>query len=302
VWPGAGRGAIRPPEVRRHTRSGRTPTAAADDQPETGPLSQATDDWTPQLCAALTLAQTAKGMFPPMRIDRLLLSEVVLPTEHPRAGSACPVFAYLIHHPSGAILVDTGVGHGNGDIERLFAPVHHSIDAALEVYGVQRGDVAVVINSHLHFDHCGNNRLFPAATLVAQRAEYDLAHDPGYTVPEWVDFPGAQWELVDGETEILPGVVLLPTPGHTPGHQSVITTSGSAIDVVAAQAVYDSDELTAEASSEPLTVAEAEATTTSARMIKRVRPRNVYFSHDPRVWRGSAAGVQQGRGGWVARP
>jgi glyoxylase-like metal-dependent hydrolase (beta-lactamase superfamily II) len=232
-----------------------------------------------------------------MRIDRLLLSEVTLPAEHPRAGSACPVFAYLIHHPAGAVLIDTGVGHGHDEIERLFAPVHHSLDAALEVYGVQRSDVVMVINSHLHFDHCGNNQLFPAATLVAQRMEYDLAQDPGYTIAEWVDFPGAQWTLVDGETEILPGIMLLPTPGHSPGHQSVITASGPALDVIAAQAVYDTDELTAESSIEPLPADEADATTASARMIKRLRPRNVYFSHDPRVWRGSAAGSQRGRGG-----
>jgi len=233
-----------------------------------------------------------------MRIDRLLFSEVTLPAEHPRAGNACPVFAYLIHHPAGAVLVDTGVGHGHDEIERLYAPVHHSLDAALEVYGVARSDVVMVINSHLHFDHCGNNWLFPAAALIAQRAEYELAQDPGYTIAEWVDAPGAQWTLVDGETEILPGILLLPTPGHSPGHQSVVTASGSALDVIAAQAVYDTDELTAEASIEPLSADEAEATTASARMIKRLRPRNVYFSHDPRVWRGpSGGGAQRGRGG-----
>jgi glyoxylase-like metal-dependent hydrolase (beta-lactamase superfamily II) len=230
-----------------------------------------------------------------MRIDRLLLSEVTLPAEHPRAGNLCPVFAYLIHHPTGAVLIDTGVGRGHDEVERLFAPVHHSIDAALEVYGVRRSDVVMVINSHLHFDHCGNNRLFPAAKLVAQRAEYERAHEPDYTVPEWVDFPDAQWELVDGETEVLPGVMVLPTPGHTPGHQSVITASGPAIDVVAAQAVYDTDELTSGASTEPLPADEAEATMASARRIKRLRPRNVYFSHDPRVWRGSARGSATGR-------
>lgn len=225
-----------------------------------------------------------------MRIDRLLLSEIVLPAGHPRAGRLCPVFSYLIHHPSGAVLIDSGVGSGHDAIERLYSPAHHSIDAALEVYGVRRSDVVMVINSHLHFDHCGNNQLFPAATLVAQRAEYALAQDPDYTVREWVDFPGAQWELVDGEIEILPGVLLLPTPGHTPGHQAVITATGTAIDVVAAQAVHDSEELTAGSSAEPLSAGEAEATAASARMIRQLQPRYVYFSHDPRVWRGSVRG------------
>lgn len=142
----------------------------------------------------------------------------------------------------------------------------------------------MVINSHLHFDHCGNNRRFPGVPMVVQRTEYELARQPHYTIPEWVNFPGARWELVDGETEVLSGIRVLPTAGHTPGHQSVVVGMGSTVEVIAAQAVYDSEELEAEQSAEPLSPEEAEATSGSARKIKALRPTAVLFSHDPRRW------------------
>ena len=167
---------------------------------------------------------------------------------------------------------------------RLFSPVHRPLDQALAGTGISLSDVVMVINSHLHFDHCGNNRLFPGVPLVAQRTEYDLAHEPGYTITEWVDFPGADWVLIDGEEEVLPGITVLPTPGHTAGHQSVLVRSQGQIDVIAAQAAYDPGKLKAEASIEPLTDAEADQTAASARKIKAVDPVRVFFSHDTRIW------------------
>lgn len=217
-------------------------------------------------------------------ISPVLLSEVVLPDYHPRAGAACVVFGFVIHNAEGPILVDTGAGTGRADIESMFAPVHHPIDDALAEVGVRRDDVRMVINSHLHFDHCGNNGLFPGVPLVVQRTEYEEARQPDYTIPEWVDFPGAEWRPVDGETEVLPGIRVLPTPGHTPGHQSVVVSGAESVDVIAAQAIYDPDELDAEASVEPLSEAEANKTRASARRIKVEAPNRVFFSHDTRGW------------------
>jgi glyoxylase-like metal-dependent hydrolase (beta-lactamase superfamily II) len=214
----------------------------------------------------------------------MLLSEVVLPDYHPRAGAACVVFGFVIHHAEGPVLVDTGVGTGHTGIDSLFAPVHHSIEDAMANMGVRPTDVKMVINSHLHFDHCGNNRLWPGIPIVVQRAEYESARQPGYTIPEWIDFPGAEWKPVDGEVEVLPGVKVLPTPGHTPGHQSVLITRAGGLDVIAGQALYDGDELDADGSIEPLTEEEAEQTSASARRIKAARPDRVFFSHDSRVW------------------
>jgi N-acyl homoserine lactone hydrolase len=83
--------------------------------------------------------------------------------------------------------------------------------------------VAVVVNTHLHFDHCGGNRLFPGIPIHVQRRELmDARTEDDYTVKEWVDFPGATYVEHDGEAEILPGVRLVPAPGHTAGHQIVV--------------------------------------------------------------------------------
>jgi glyoxylase-like metal-dependent hydrolase (beta-lactamase superfamily II) len=189
------------------------------------------------------------------------MSEVTLPDQHSRAGAASVVFGLVIHHPRGPVLVDSGVGVGHETIDRLFSPVHRPLDQALAGTGISLSDVVMVINSHLHFDHCGNNRLFPGVPLVAQRTEYDLAHEPGYTITEWVDFPGADWVLIDGEEEVLPGITVLPMPSHTAGHQSVLVRSHG-----------------------QLTDAEADQTAASARKIKAVDPVRVFFSHDTRIW------------------
>lgn len=217
-------------------------------------------------------------------ITPVLLSEVVLPSYHPRAGVPCVVYGFVIHHLEGPVLVDTGVGTGHPDIDSLFARVHHPIEDALAQVGVQPAQVRMVINSHLHFDHCGNNRLFPGVPMVVQEAEYNETRQPGYTIPEWINFPGAEWRPVDGEAEVLSGVRVLPTPGHTPGHQAVLVTRAERVDVIAGQAAYDSDELDAEASAEPLDELEAQQTTMSARRIKAANPDRVFFSHDSHVW------------------
>lgn len=77
---------------------------------------------------------------------------------------------------------------------------------------------------------------------------------------------------------------MLPTPGHTPGHQSVLIEAPDGVTVVAAQALYDPDELQAEESVEPLSRDEAEETASSARAIKSLEPTAVYFSHHPGLW------------------
>jgi N-acyl homoserine lactone hydrolase len=60
----------------------------------------------------------------------------------------------------------------------------------------------LVINTHLHFDHCGGNRLFPGVPIYVQRSEREAARRPDYTIPEWVEFEGATYEELDGPAEI----------------------------------------------------------------------------------------------------
>jgi len=116
----------------------------------------------------------------------------------------------------GLILVDTGMIDSTPELDN-WQPTPHRLPDELA------SRVAMVVNTHLHFDHCGGNRLFPGVLIHVQRRELALArtqHD--YTIREWVDFDGATYVEHDGEAEILPGVRVLPAPGHTDGHQIVV--------------------------------------------------------------------------------
>ena len=90
----------------------------------------------------------------------------------------------------------------------------------------------------MHFDHCGGNRLFPGIPIHVQRRELEAVREPDYTIPEWVEFEGATYVELDGEAEIVPGVRVLPTPGHTPGHQSVLVDTDDGLVVVAGDVAY----------------------------------------------------------------
>ena len=129
-------------------------------------------------------------------------------------GERWPNSFHVIEHPEGRVLVDTGMIDSTPALEQEWG-IRFDPDA------IPR-DVVSVINTHLHFDHCGGNRLFPGVPIHVQRAEREAAREEGYTIPEWVEFAGATYVEHDGEAEILPGVRLLPAPGHTAGHQIVV--------------------------------------------------------------------------------
>jgi len=131
-------------------------------------------------------------------------------------GVTWPGLVHTIHHRDGLILVDTGMIDSTPELDN-WQPTPHRLPDEL----VSR--VAMVVNTHLHFDHCGGNRLFPGVPIHVQRIELEeaLTRDD-YTIREWVDFEGATYVEHDGEVDLLPGVRLLPAPGHSAGHQIVV--------------------------------------------------------------------------------
>jgi N-acyl homoserine lactone hydrolase len=149
-----------------------------------------------------------------------------------------PVWSALIRTPEGNILFDTGLhpvhvanphatfGKPPPDREavalRVVMEAEDAIVSRLAALGVRPDDVAIVVNSHLHFDHAGNNGAFPRATFVVQ-AEH-LAFAKGKP-----NFPGVYWDIaelhylpVTGRTRVASGVEVVSTPGHAPGHQSLV--------------------------------------------------------------------------------
>ena len=223
-------------------------------------------------------------------IKRLQLANVTLPQTHPLAGERCPVFAYLILHPEGLVLVDTGVGGGQPGIEQLYRPLRRGLVYALEAVDLRVDDISAVINTHLHFDHCGENVLFPDRPIYVQRREYEASQEPLYTIPEWVAADALQYELVDGESEIFAGLRLIPTPGHTAGHQSVLLESEEGRAIIAGQAAYTAQEY---ARSEEGHTPGMEGAWDEEQYLETIRrlhdeaPERVFFSHDGTAWEAS---------------
>src|SRR5437867_7604036 len=149
--------------------------------------------------------------------------------EFPRAphlqGAVIVVTSFLIRHPDGPILIDTGFALGHAKAEALFHPVARDFDDTLREMGLRTADVHAIANCHLHVDHAGNNFRFPGTPIFIQKAERDAAGTTiDYSLPDkTLVFPGATLEVLDGEeAEIAPGLRVIPTPGHTDGHQSFV--------------------------------------------------------------------------------
>jgi len=151
-----------------------------------------------------------------------------------------PIVIWYIEGASSKILVDTGGSHPQTEISKKYRyPYTRTLEQepvnALKSIGVSVDDIDIVINTHLHWDHCYNNHLFKNATFVVQKKELEFAIAPIPTqenvyesialgmTPPW--FATKRWEVVDGDEEIAPGVSVIFTPGHTKGIQSVLVAT-----------------------------------------------------------------------------
>lgn len=137
-------------------------------------------------------------------------------------GEVMPVCVHLIDHPGGRVLVDTGMTVLHPLLDDMAPRLMPLSEQDLDLAGID-----MVVNTHLHGDHIGGNGLFAGTPIYVQRRELeDARSQDDYTIPEWLEAPGVQYVPVDGELELLPGVRLLPAPGHTPGTQVVVVESG----------------------------------------------------------------------------
>jgi N-acyl homoserine lactone hydrolase len=143
-----------------------------------------------------------------------------------------PIVAWYIRIADEEVLVDTGIS--SQDIKRyLFGNPYEevqSIEEALAVRGSDPRRIKSIIQTHLHYDHCGNNRLFPNAKVVVQAKELEFARNPhpvfrGSYNPSF--FESSDFEIIEGEKEIAPGVRVIPVPGHSPGAQAVLVDLGN---------------------------------------------------------------------------
>ena len=186
-------------------------------------------------------------------VPRTLWTKRVQPDERNRIPLA--LRCLLVEHPAGPVLIDTGLGNKE---DRKFLDIYGveneglegatQLEDALASAGFLPGDIRWVINTHLHFDHAGGNTTmdpeleddrrrhvrptFPNATYVVQRGELEFARRANertrasYLPPNFEPVAAAaKWHLVEGDVEVVPGISVRVTPGHTPFHQSVLIRS-----------------------------------------------------------------------------
>jgi glyoxylase-like metal-dependent hydrolase (beta-lactamase superfamily II) len=199
-----------------------------------------------------------------------------------------PVLAYLVQHDHGLILFDTGIGQADPETEAHYRPRRRDLQNALSAAGVALDDISLVANCHLHFDHCGGNPLRPNHPILVQDVELATARRGDYTIDQLVDFRGATYEQLSGEAEVWPGVWIIPTPGHTAGHQSLVVRRPDGTVILAGQAHdfashFASDHLALRAAREgveqPLP-----AYRPWLERLTAFDPRRVLFAHDSSVW------------------
>jgi len=172
-------------------------------------------------------------------VQRVDFGYFVRPAEETGTGAPRvePCLGYVVGHPAGPLLFDTGVHcqvrvdpisrMGPERAKRLTdrSKAGEDIVPQLALLGLAPDDVRYVANSHLHFDHCGGNEFFPRSTFLVQKAEMDAARRPGFAPgynPSPLDFDHPlDYRLVDGEHDVFgDGTVIMKlAAGHTPGHQ-----------------------------------------------------------------------------------
>lgn len=166
----------------------------------------------------------------------------------------------LVDHPEGLVLVDTGMGNkDDARFREIYGVVNAGtrgatmLEDGLAELGVDPRDIRWVINTHLHFDHAGGNTVlvdrrvvlaFPEATYLVQRGELDYARHTNertrasYLPPNFEPIAEAgRWQLVEGDTELLPGITSRVTPGHVPWHQCVVLSSAGETAVFVADLI-----------------------------------------------------------------
>ncbi len=225
-----------------------------------------------------------------LRVQALSMGEFVFPEGEQYGGQTGVVVAYAVRHGDGLFLFDTGFAPPPDpeldEFYRRWQVEVRDLTNELATAGIDRAEVTAVANCHLHVDHAGQHRLFPNIPIYVQAAEWAAAHEPDYTATAVLDFRAARYELITGDREVAPGIRLLATPGHSPGHQSLVIESPDGPLLLAGQAVYSRGEWLglADAREGAASAPDGTAYHRSVARLRALEPRRVLFGHDRRGW------------------
>jgi len=201
----------------------------------------------------------------PVTITPVLVADLIVEDE------PMPLYVHIIDHPDARVLVDTGMTVLHPWLDDLNPTLHPLTEQDFDLAAVD-----IVVNTHLHADHCGGNHLFAGRPIYVQRQELDDAHTEDEYLREWVDAPGVRYVPVDGELELLPGVRLVPAPGHTRGMQMVVVETGRRPLIVGGDVAVWHGEFD-------------EPPTEGRRRVLALEPELVWLSHEHEPWRPPAA-------------
>jgi len=220
-------------------------------------------------------------------IRRLYLMQVAsIPARH------LPIVCYLAQTEDGTnILIDSGLAPNTqpppGSPSSVMGP---NVIEQLAMIGLKPDDIKLFVATHFDPDHAGNNDLFPNAEFVVQRTMYERAQThprAAISRAHW-DQPNLRYRFVDGDTTLVPGLELIETSGHVPGHQSVLVRLPEtgvvllAIDAVTLQALFTPDGGPGPMDDDP-----AMARLSKLKLLgiaEREKPALVVFGHDGQQW------------------
>lgn len=224
-------------------------------------------------------------------VTRLLVGGFLAP-ESVAPGERVVVNAWLVRHPEATVLVDTGIGeHIPEDDFRQMRFTRKPITEALSEIGVEPSEVDIVVNCHLHVDHAGGNVHFRGTPIIVHPDELAAARGPDYTVPEDIDLDGGNWEEREGEHEPLPGIRVIPTPGHSPGHQAVSIETDAGRLLLAGQTFRQASDFARAVTARRLDLEGFSDPPVYPEWLPRLldlQPYRVAFGHDHAVWQPDA--------------
>ena len=205
-----------------------------------------------------------------------------------------PVWSALLRTSEGNILFDTGLHpvhvarpeatFGRQPAMDVVMEADDALVARLAGVGVRPDEITVVVNSHLHFDHAGNNGAFPRATFVVQAEHLAFTRGkPNFPGVYW-DIPGLTYLPVTGRTRVARGVEVIPTPGHAPGHQSLVVDLPETGRVVLAGDAAFTRENLERAEITAMDTASATASLAEIRSLVGGDLARVFTSHDAAAW------------------